>query len=276
MKAPMAHDVGRMHAPCTPQHAPRISEPSALCLSNAHHDPRSPFSTNPQVRVTSVADVAAMGKQALVMRAREITRSLEPSFFVPGVLSSFKDNRVLAEVGCAWLLHGVSCFGGACLGDGRWLCAAVAILFLCRSVLVLRHCPSTEWQLSWDHGLNTDDAGSDRTRVATARTHDDPTHQGSTASCPFNRPSAWQVLMTVGLCTLDMLLAPGPLDEPSAVFVAASIVLGLEHLHWSHTLYRGLSVHSVIVTEGGQVQLVDFRFARKDDGRAYTLCGNPE
>ena len=39
---------------------------------------------------------------------------------------------------------------------------------------------------------------------------------------------------------------------------------------------RGLSVHSIIVTEGGQVQLVDFRFARKNDGRAYTLCGNPE
>jgi hypothetical protein len=28
-------------------------------------------------------------------------------------------------------------------------------------------------------------------------------------------------------------------------------------------MHRGLSVHSVIVTEGGQVQLVDFRFARK-------------
>lgn len=48
--------------------------------------------------MTSVADVAAMGKQALVMRAREITRSLEPSFFVPGVLQSFKDSRVMAEV----------------------------------------------------------------------------------------------------------------------------------------------------------------------------------
>jgi hypothetical protein len=40
--------------------------------------------------VTSVADVAMLGKQALVMRARDITRSLEPSFFVPGVLKSFK------------------------------------------------------------------------------------------------------------------------------------------------------------------------------------------
>ena len=82
--------------------------------------------------------------------------------------------------------------------------------------------------------------------------------------------------MTVGLCTLDMLLTPQPFDELSAVFVAASVVLGLEHLHCSNVIYRGLSVHSIIVTEGGQVQLVDFRFARKNEGRAYTLCGNPE
>ncbi|PNW77593.1 hypothetical protein CHLRE_10g443550v5 [Chlamydomonas reinhardtii] len=133
------------------------------------------------VRVTSVADVAALGKQPVVMRSRDVTRSLEPSFFVPGVLKSFKDNRVLAEV-----------------------------------------------------------------------------------------------LMTVGLCTLDCLMAPLPFDEASAMYIAASVVLGLEHLHWSGVIYRGLSVHSVVVTEGGQVQLVDFRFARRNEGRAFTLCGNPE
>ncbi|GAX81252.1 hypothetical protein CEUSTIGMA_g8684.t1 [Chlamydomonas eustigma] len=133
------------------------------------------------VRVTSVADVVQLGKQALVLRAREITRGLEPCFFVPGAMKGFKDERVLAEV-----------------------------------------------------------------------------------------------LMTVGLCTLDMLMSPQPFDELSAVFVAASVVLGLEHLHWSQVIYRGLSVNSIIITEGGQVQLVDFRFARKNEGRAYTLCGNPE
>ena len=47
-----------------------------------------------------------------------------------------------------------------------------------------------------------------------------------------------QVLMTVGLCTLDMLLAPQPFDELSTIFVAASVVLGLEHLHWSNVIYR--------------------------------------
>ncbi len=65
--------------------------------------------------------------------------------------------------------------------------------------------------------------------------------------------------MTVGLCTLDCLMVPLPLDEASAMYVAASVVLGLEHLHWSGVIYRGLCLHSVVVTEGGQVQLVDFR-----------------
>lgn len=35
--------------------------------------------------------------QALVLRARDITRNLEPSFFVPGVLTYFKDDRVLVS-----------------------------------------------------------------------------------------------------------------------------------------------------------------------------------
>ncbi|EFJ39029.1 hypothetical protein VOLCADRAFT_71990, partial [Volvox carteri f. nagariensis] len=71
-------------------------------------------------------------------------------------------------------------------------------------------------------------------------------------------------------------MVPLPFDEASAMYIAASVVLGLEHLHWSGVIYRGLSVHSVVVTEGGQVQLVDFRFARRNEGRAFTLCGNPE
>lgn len=66
--------------------------------------------------------------------------------------------------------------------------------------------------------------------------------------------------MTVGLCTLDCLMQPLPFDESSAMFVAASVVLGLEHLHWSGVLYRGLSVQSIIITEGGQVGGTQFSF----------------
>lgn len=116
------------------------------------------------LRMTSVADVTALGKQAHILRARAITRALQPSLFVPPTLSTHKDSRVLAEA-----------------------------------------------------------------------------------------------LATVGLCTLDALVTPGPLDEPSAKFVVASLILALEHLHYSRVVYRGLSLQTVLVAETGNLQLVDFR-----------------
>lgn len=59
--------------------------------------------------------------------------------------------------------------------------------------------------------------------------------------------------MTSSLCTLDMLLVPHPLDNASAAFVAASVVLALEHLAWSRVIFRGLSVFTILITEHGQV-----------------------
>ncbi len=88
--------------------------------------------------MTSVADVVSLGKQQVVMRARDVTRSLEPSFFVPGVLKSFKDNRVLAEVRegtrlwclAVWSVHPVLCRTLAprlvLVDIAWWLCLAGA------------------------------------------------------------------------------------------------------------------------------------------------------
>ena len=59
--------------------------------------------------MTSVADVVSTGKQGLTLRARSLTRSLEPSFFVPGVLKAFKDNRAVSEVRL------VECMCGGCV-----------------------------------------------------------------------------------------------------------------------------------------------------------------
>jgi len=84
------------------------------------------IATRVQVRVTSVADVVRAGMQALVLRARKVTRALPPSPFVPGVLRAFKDSRVVAEVGCF-------CVGSECAvsHEGGWghlpLCAGRAM-----------------------------------------------------------------------------------------------------------------------------------------------------
>lgn len=63
----------------------------------------------PQVRVVSVTDVVDQGKQSQVLRARDITRSLEPCLFIPGVLQSYKDSTVLAEVRQSLMLLSTTC-----------------------------------------------------------------------------------------------------------------------------------------------------------------------
>lgn len=72
---------------------------------------------------------------------------------------------------------------------------------------------------------------------------------------------AGEALATVGVSTLASLLQEGPLDERSAAYVVAMALLGLHHLHCLGIIYRGLSAITLLMTESGLVQLVDFRCA---------------
>jgi len=132
------------------------------------------------VRQTSVSKASELGRQGQVMRAREISRSMAPSVYVPSVLRSYKDNRVLAE-------------------------------------LVYTH----------------------------------------------------------ALCTMDAIVHE-PLSEASAKYYAASAVLAMEHLHMAGVIYRGLSLDTLVLNRDFELQVLDFRFAKKmEEGRTYTLCGDP-
>ncbi|RVW38371.1 Protein phosphatase 2C and cyclic nucleotide-binding/kinase domain-containing protein [Vitis vinifera] len=65
-----------------------------------------------------------------------------------------------------------------------------------------------------------------------------------------------------------------PLDEPSARFCAASVVIALENLHKNGILYRGVSPDVLMFDHTGHLQLVDFRFGKKlADERTFTICG---
>ncbi|KAL1566860.1 cGMP-dependent protein kinase [Salvia divinorum] len=68
-----------------------------------------------------------------------------------------------------------------------------------------------------------------------------------------------------------------PLDETSAQFCAASVVLALEGLHKIGILYRGVSPDVLVFDHTGYIQLVDFRFGKKLSGecseRTFTICG---
>lgn len=84
-----------------------------------------------------------------------------------------------------------------------------------------------------------------------------------------------QLVQTEAIGTLGMLLRGG-MNENAAAFYTACVSLAIDHLHWQSLVFRGLSPYNMLVDRRGHIALVDFRFAKRDDGRSYTLCGDPE
>ncbi|XP_039123788.1 protein phosphatase 2C and cyclic nucleotide-binding/kinase domain-containing protein [Dioscorea cayenensis subsp. rotundata] len=74
-------------------------------------------------------------------------------------------------------------------------------------------------------------------------------------------------------CPLASILHK-PLDESSAQFYAASVVVALEQLHKDAILYRGVSPDVLMLDQRGCLQIIDFRFAKKlNSERAFTIRG---
>ncbi|XP_077209972.1 protein phosphatase 2C and cyclic nucleotide-binding/kinase domain-containing protein isoform X2 [Tasmannia lanceolata] len=81
------------------------------------------------------------------------------------------------------------------------------------------------------------------------------------------------LLNTCLACPLASILHT-PLDEPSARFCAASVVIALEELHKNGVLYRGISPDVLVLDQTGYLQLADFRFGKKlSSERTFTICG---
>ncbi|KAL6629488.1 hypothetical protein ACP70R_029253 [Stipagrostis hirtigluma subsp. patula] len=76
------------------------------------------------------------------------------------------------------------------------------------------------------------------------------------------------ILLNCCLCCSLASILHTPLDELSAQFFAASVVVALEELH------QGVSADILMLDRSGHLQLVDFRFAKMLEGeRTYTICG---
>ncbi|XP_062218850.1 protein phosphatase 2C and cyclic nucleotide-binding/kinase domain-containing protein isoform X2 [Phragmites australis] len=82
------------------------------------------------------------------------------------------------------------------------------------------------------------------------------------------------ILLNCCLCCSLASILHTPLNESSAQFFAASVVVALEKLHQKSILYRGVSADILMLDRSGHLQLVDFRFGKKLEGeRTYTICG---
>jgi serine/threonine protein kinase len=58
-------------------------------------------------------------------------------------------------------------------------------------------------------------------------------------------------------------------------FYAAQIVLTFDYLHRKNIIFRDLKPENILINTNGYLKLTDFGFAKKVDGKTYTICGTP-
>jgi serine/threonine protein kinase len=61
-----------------------------------------------------------------------------------------------------------------------------------------------------------------------------------------------------------------------ARFYAAQITLVFDYLHNKNIIYRDLKPENVLINIDGYLKLTDFGFAKRVDGKTFTICGTPE
>ncbi|KAL1529506.1 hypothetical protein AB1Y20_000452 [Prymnesium parvum] len=87
--------------------------------------------------------------------------------------------------------------------------------------------------------------------------------------------SVFVLFREVAVCDLRLLSDQGVMGDESILrWVAACVVNALHTLHIDHqTLYRNICVDNVYMLDSGYAALMDFRFAKRDDGKCTSLCG---
>jgi serine/threonine protein kinase len=68
----------------------------------------------------------------------------------------------------------------------------------------------------------------------------------------------------------------GILPLTQARFYAAQIAVIFDYLHTKHIIYRDLKPENILINTDGYIKLTDFGFAKRVDGKTYTICGTPE
>ena len=68
----------------------------------------------------------------------------------------------------------------------------------------------------------------------------------------------------------------GRFREETTCFYAAQIVLAFEYLHSLDVIYRNLAPENLLLDHQGYLKIACFEFAKRVEGRTWSLCGTPE
>ncbi|KAL1919468.1 uncharacterized protein VTP21DRAFT_2161 [Calcarisporiella thermophila] len=96
--------------------------------------------------------------------------------------------------------------------------------------------------------------------------------------CAFQDEYSLSMLLEfmIGGELFTYLRRAGRFSNEVARFYAAELVLVLEYLHEKSIIYRDLKPENLLLDEKGHIKVTDFGFAKRIDGRTWTLCGTPE
>lgn len=64
-------------------------------------------------------------------------------------------------------------------------------------------------------------------------------------------------------------------DDVAKIY-AAELILAFSYLHGLGIAYRDLKPENLLITPKGSLKITDFGFAKRVEGRTWTLCGTPE
>ena len=73
----------------------------------------------------------------------------------------------------------------------------------------------------------------------------------------------------------NLILAKGFIPYEHAKFYAAQISLIFKYLHEIRIIYRDLKPENLVLNQNGFLKIIDFGFAKKIEGKTYTMCGTP-